>query len=105
MIDETTIRAVADLLRQADPTSRVILFGSHARGDAHEASDLDLLVVQPDRRNVIEEYVRLRLAIRPLRVPVDLIVTDAREFADWSDTPGTLYFEAAREGRVLNDAA
>ena len=45
MIDETTIRKAADmLLAAAPPGSKVILFGSYARGEADERSDLDFLV-------------------------------------------------------------
>jgi predicted nucleotidyltransferase len=35
----------ADLLRSRFGASRVVLFGSLARGDAHEASDVDLAVL------------------------------------------------------------
>ena len=38
------IQAVAERLRQAAPDATIILFGSHARGDAREGSDLDFLV-------------------------------------------------------------
>ncbi len=35
------------MLQAAPPGSRVILFGSHARGEASEHSDLDFLVIEP----------------------------------------------------------
>jgi predicted nucleotidyltransferase len=45
MIPEDTIRqAVATLVAAANP-QRIVLFGSHARGDAGPDSDLDFLVV------------------------------------------------------------
>jgi predicted nucleotidyltransferase len=36
------------LLAAAPAGSRVILFGSHARGETHKHSDLDFLVIEPE---------------------------------------------------------
>lgn len=45
MTDQASIRqAVNILIREANPTG-IILFDSHARGDAGPDSDVDLLVV------------------------------------------------------------
>jgi predicted nucleotidyltransferase len=38
---------VERIVREFQP-EKIILFGSHARGDAHKWSDVDLLVVMPD---------------------------------------------------------
>lgn len=32
-------------IKEKDPTADVILFGSHARGDAHKESDWDILIL------------------------------------------------------------
>jgi len=47
MIDEATINKAVELLQQAAPDATIILFGSGARGEAKEDSDLDFLVVEP----------------------------------------------------------
>jgi hypothetical protein len=52
----------------------VFLFGSHARGDAKSDSDLDFLFVERGAESTAEEWVRLRDALAPLGVPVDVIV-------------------------------
>jgi uncharacterized protein len=102
MIDEATITRAVDLLRRAAPDATIVLFGSHARGDAHERSDLDFLVIEPEVRARREEMVRLRDALRPLRIPVDVLVTSRATYERWADTPGTALYEAAREGRVFD---
>ena len=48
MIDEATIQLAVATLQQAAPGATVILFGSYARGEARDDSDLDLLVVLRD---------------------------------------------------------
>jgi predicted nucleotidyltransferase len=102
MIDETTIHRAATLLLEAAPRSRVILFGSHARGEAGPDSDLDFLVIEPHVEARRDEMVRLRDVLRPLRIPADVLVTSEENFRNWSDTPGTVFYEALREGRVFD---
>jgi predicted nucleotidyltransferase len=76
MIDQATIeRAVDSLLEAAPDGSRVILFGSHARGDARPDSDLDFLVIEPRVADHRAEMVRLHHVLQPMRVPVDVPVT------------------------------
>lgn len=101
MIDEAVIAKAVELLREAAPGSKVILFGSYARGDADEGSDVDFLVVEPEVQDQFAEMLRLREVLRPLRIPVDVLVASRRHFGYWADTPGTVYFEAAVEGKVL----
>ncbi len=101
MTDEKTIQEAVDrLLRAAPAGSKVILFGSHARGDADARSDVDLLVVEPNVANRIEEMIRLAEVLQPLRLPVDLLVISAERYDYWRDTPNTVYYRAEREGRV-----
>ncbi len=105
MIDEATIARAVDILREAAPGATIILFGSYARGEPREDSDLDFLVVEPKLTARREEMVRLRDALRPLRIPVEVLVASERTFRDWADTPGTVIYEAAKEGRVFGAVA
>jgi predicted nucleotidyltransferase len=102
VIDQATIEQAVAILRRAAPGARIIVFGSHARGEARPGSDLDLLVVEPHVTARREEAVRLRDALRPLRIPVDVLVTSQATYERWAATPGTVYYEAAREGRVFD---
>ena len=104
MIDETTIADAVNLLLEAAPAgSEVILFGSHARGDPGPDSDLDFLVIEPEVTSKHNEMVRLRDALRPLRVPADVLVTSRSVFEDWRDTPNNVLYEAWKEGRVFHE--
>ncbi len=105
MIDEAKIRQAVDLVLKAAPGSRVIVFGSHARGDARPDSDLDLLVVEPIVGARRQEMVRLADVLRPLRIAADVVVVSRKTFAEWADTPGTIIYEAARGGRAYGEVA
>ncbi|HXX23872.1 MAG TPA: nucleotidyltransferase domain-containing protein [Terriglobia bacterium] len=104
MIDEATINRAVNLLRQAAPDSTIIVFGSCARGQITEDSDLDVLVVEPTLCSRLEEMVRLRRVLRPLGIPADVLVASKEAFDYWTDTPSTIYYEVAREGRVFHAA-
>ncbi|HYM46259.1 MAG TPA: nucleotidyltransferase domain-containing protein [Solirubrobacteraceae bacterium] len=90
------------LLAEAAPRqSKVILFGSHVRGDARADSDFDFLVIEPSVASKAEEMVRLRAALDPLRVAADVVVVPREYVDEWGDVPGTMLHDALTEGRVL----
>ena len=106
MIESQIIRQIADRILEATPPgTKVILFGSYARGDARENSDVDLLVVEPEVGSRAKETGRLLRLLLPLRVTTDLLVTTREWFDYWKDTPNTLSFEVNREGKVLGEAS
>ncbi len=107
MLAQETIHAAAErLIAAASSPSRVILFGSYARGVATEDSDLDLMVIEQEVPDKAAEYLRLRRALGRIApgVGVDLLVYARAEFERRSQVPGTVLFEARLEGVVLHDA-
>jgi predicted nucleotidyltransferase len=105
MVDQPTIAKAAELIRQAADPEKIILFGSYARNRADPESDVDLLVVERAVSDAAAEMVRLMRVLSPLRIPADVLVVSREDFADWSDTPGHILFEAATKGVVLYEAA
>lgn len=105
MIDAELIRKAGQALLDAAPGSRVILFGSHARGEARPGSDLDFLVVQPQVKARRAEMVRLSDTLRRLGLYADVLVVSEENFHEWADVPGTVLYEAAQEGKVFSASA
>jgi predicted nucleotidyltransferase len=92
------------LVAAAQPL-KVILFGSHARGEADDHSDIDLLIIEPTVSNRYEEMIRLNRALKGMLMPVDLLVISEQEFEVRSRIPGTVEYAARKECRVLYAAA
>lgn len=80
---------------------RIILFGSHARGEATADSDVDLLVVMPELNDKRRTTVEMRRVLADLPVCKDIVVTTPEEIARRGWLVGTILRPALREGRVL----
>jgi predicted nucleotidyltransferase len=91
---------VRRIVRQFHP-DRVILFGSHARGDAGPDSDVDLLVVMPVQGSRREKQIEIRVALHDVPIPIDVIVTSPEDFAWRKEVVGTIEYPAVREGKLL----
>lgn len=104
MMDAAMIRSAAQALLDAAPGSRVILFGSYARGEAKPGSDLDFLVVEPNVTARRSEMVRLSDTLRRLGIHADVLVVSEENFQEWSSIPGTVLYEAAHGGEVYGAA-
>lgn len=105
MVTESDIRRAGECIgRAASSPAKVILFGSRARGDARDDSDVDFLVIERIVENRIEESGRLRRAAPRLGVGIDVVVATNDEAEYWSQAAGHTLRHALREGQVVYDA-
>jgi len=104
VISVEKIDSAADLLMSYSMARKVILFGSYARGDAKEDSDVDFLVVEKEVVSNVQEMVRLRKILRPLGLPVDVMVVSENDVIEWGHLPGTALYWALKDGKVLRNA-
>ena len=80
---------------------RVLLFGSHARGNAAEWSNVDLLVVLSEAPNKRRATVDIMTVLADMPVGKDIIVTTPDEIAKRGHIFGNIVHAALREGQVL----
>ncbi len=87
------------------PDSRVLLFGSQARGTFDSHSDYDLLIITPDTLTPKERLswsTKLdRALIKAIHAPVDLLLYSEDEVHQKQILPGHIVRTAMREGIVL----
>jgi len=88
------------IVERFDPY-RIVLFGSRARGDAHEDSDYDVFVEMDSDKPPWERGAAISLALTPRRFALDVIAYTPEEAAKWSGVLGTLVEIVEHEGRVL----
>lgn len=95
------IRRFAREVAERFQPDKIILFGSHAYGQPHADSDVDILVVMP-ARNAIDQAVRIDRETDP-PFPLDLIVRTPKTLA-WRLEEGDSFLrEIVARGKVLYD--
>jgi uncharacterized protein len=55
-------------------------------------------------QQAVDILVRLRKALRPLRLPVDLMVFDEETISQWGSLPGAAMYWALKEDEVLHES-
>jgi len=98
---EAVIREMVRRIVEGFQPDRIILFGSHARGDAGPDSDVDLLVVMPLRGRRVDTAVAIRTVLSGMGVAKDILVATPEEFEAHKNLVGTIVYPAVHEGKVL----
>ncbi len=104
IIDEMAQRIVQEVHPQ-----RILLFGSWARGQANQDSDIDFLVVEREpfgpNRSRRQEAARIWRCLSEFRIPTDILVYSTNEVAQWEDSVHHVIGMALKEGRVLYESS
>jgi len=83
LTDPGRLTQIADRLRERLGATRVIVYGSVARGEATIHSDIDLFVIAPSSDKTVQLLHDARAAIRDLsfRIPISPLVLTPDEVA------------------------
>ncbi len=101
MVPYGQIESVAARLAEAAGAERVILFGSYARGDAGNDSNVDLMIVAKSDLPRFKRSRSLYRAIRPYPFPMDLVVYTPEEVEQGSRSPLSFVATVLREGKTV----
>jgi predicted nucleotidyltransferase len=77
---------------------RIVLFGSQARGQASDDSDLDLLVVVPSVGDRRLAAAAMYAALHGIPIGTDIVVVSVADVERFGDTKGSILEPALREG-------
>jgi predicted nucleotidyltransferase len=103
---EKDLQEIVGAIRSVADPAAIVLFGSQARGQANEHSDIDLLVIRREeflegesRRLELGRFYRA-VAVRSI-IPKDILLFTKSEVREWRNTTNHPVSEALRDGRVL----
>ena len=98
--DAVLSEVVRRLVKAIEP-DRIILFGSHARGEQKPGSDLDLIINKASEEAPHRRDARAYRAVGAVGVPKDLLWYTPREVEEWAGSANHVLTRALREGRVI----
>jgi predicted nucleotidyltransferase len=107
MVKETVLGIIHSYLQAVNQagieTRRAVLFGSWARGEAHDESDIDLIVIAPEfdeewKRDLLDQLWELT-ALVPDAWRIEPIACGEREWFEDTERPVLEY--ARQEGEVI----
>ncbi|WP_337287050.1 nucleotidyltransferase domain-containing protein [Candidatus Methylomirabilis sp.] len=99
---EKTLQEAVRRITAASRPRKVIPFGSRARDEADECSDVDLVVIEPEVSDKYTEMVRLRGVVGSIGAGVDLLVYSEAEVEArkaWCSSP--IYWALREEGSSM----
>jgi predicted nucleotidyltransferase len=95
------------IVREISPR-KIILFGSHARGDTRPDSDLDFLIVEDgpfnNRRSRRTEMTRMWKVLFDYPIPMDFLIFTPEEIEKWKTSPNHVIAHAVKDGTVLYES-
>jgi predicted nucleotidyltransferase len=82
---------------------QIVLFGSYARGDNTEKSDIDLLIIKKNLNNakIITDNLYMSFFDNKIKIPVDLIVVDYDKYNYLKNEIGYIYKTINEEGKLI----
>jgi len=95
-------KIISIIVSLASP-DQIILFGSYARGDYTEKSDIDLLIIKKDLKNgrEINNILYREFFENKIDIAIDLISVDYNKYNELNNTIGYIYKTIKEEGKKL----
>mgnify|MGYP006269997345 CR=1 FL=1 len=93
-------RIILDVIRQYFPEVEVLIYGSRVTGEAHPASDADLVLRHPEGQKLpYSRLLALRNALMDANTPISV------DFHDWQRLPESFRHSVEAEAVSLEAAA
>lgn len=105
-LDVAIRHQIASRIRAAVPSVRdVLLFGSQARGEARQDSDIDLLLLVPEGTDRIATAIAARHGLWGMNLGFDVLVLTQTDWQRLQQSRGWYDRQMTREAVRLDEAA
>jgi predicted nucleotidyltransferase len=101
MVTQQALQSAVKRLAESFHPEKIILFGSQARNQADERSDVDLLVITDVEGSRRAMMVAMDRALRGIGFARDIVILTPAEFERDKEIPGTVARPAWKEGKIL----
>lgn len=101
--NDENLHKIYNLIKNEVNPSKIILFGSRARGESSDDSDYDILLLTKEVKNEreITRKVNFTLFNNNITVPVDLIASNESNYKINKEKNGLIYKSIENEGIEL----
>ena len=103
MVDKALIQQITSRIVERFNPWRIILFGSHARGESTPNSDIDLFIEMDTDKTPPERSIEISRLFGLRDWAMDIIVYTPKEVENLQDIHGTLISTIESEGQILYD--
>ena len=97
------VELIRSTIRKTAPTAQIILYGSRARGDAHEHSDWDVLVIIDKPKTGLADYSAICYPVyyKGLDIGQEINATLYTK-REWEEAPPSMFkYNVTRDGIAL----
>ena len=105
MVNPEINSSIKSIVQSFLPDARIVLFGSRARGDEHQQSDFDLLIIIKKNltpREKLEWTGKIhKKLVYSLRAAFDILLNSEEEVLSKKELPGHVVRWATREGVAI----
>jgi predicted nucleotidyltransferase len=109
---EKTIHSLVNSLKNSDPY-KIVLFGSYAKGNPREDSDIDIMVILDNNdvaktyKERLNKYLSIQRLVREINyeIALDILVYSKEEFRMVKNYGNYLIDEIEKTGKIIYEKA
>jgi predicted nucleotidyltransferase len=97
------IDKIIPIIESIASPDQIILFGSYAKGNNTEKSDIDLLIIKKDLKNgnnIIDSIYR-SFYENKINVSIDLLTIDYNKYNELNNKIGYIYKTIKEQGKII----
>jgi len=105
MITQDKIAEIVNKIALGYNPDKIILFGSYAKGNPNDNSDLDLFIIKSSELSRPQRVMQVRKMLYGALVPLDILVYTPAEIEGSFENKFGLVYEVLNSGKTLYERA